>query len=76
MCMYFYCITPSRRLRAGAHLCVVSRRNIIKIKVPVRFVSRSRVKEDRVKMLKVRNKLTVIAKNVKNSSLAFMALGD
>ena len=29
VCMYVYCITPSRRLRAGARLCVVSRRNII-----------------------------------------------
>ena len=57
-------------------LCVVSRRNIIKIKVPVKLVSRSGVKDDRVKILKVRNKLTVIAKIVKNSSLAFMSLGD
>ena len=76
--MYYYCITPSRRLLAGAHLCFVSSRNIIKIKVPVRIVSRSGVKDDMVKMLKVRNKLTVIAQVVKkkNSTLAFMALGD
>ena len=49
LCMYYYCTTPSRRLRVGARLCVVSRSNIIKIKVPVRFVSRS---GDRVKCLK------------------------
>ena len=48
----------------------------MKVKVPLRFVSRSGVKDDRVKMLKVRNKLRVIAKNVKNSTLAFMAMGD
>ena len=48
----------------------------MKIIVPIRIVSRSGVKDDKIKMLKVRNKLTVIAKIVKNSTLAFMALGD
>ena len=62
--IYYYCITLSQRLCAGAHLCFVSSRNIIKIKVPERIVSRSGIKDDRVKMLKVRNKLTVIAKVV------------
>ena len=28
--IYLYCNTPSRGLRAGARLCVVSRRNVIK----------------------------------------------
>ena len=39
-CIYYYYLT-----RAGARLCVVSRRTIRKIKVPIRFVSRSGVKE-------------------------------
>ena len=55
---------------------LVRRRNIIKIKVSVRSVSRSGVKDDRVKMLKAGNKLTVIAKIVKKSTLAFMELSD
>ena len=33
---------------------------LLKIKVPIRFVSWSGIKDDRVKMLKVRNWLTVI----------------
>ena len=44
-------------LRAGARLCVVSRRNSINKKFL--YDCRSGVKDDRVKMLKVRNKLTV-----------------
>ena len=76
VCIDFYCIVPSSRLRVDARLCVVSRNNIIKIKVPVRFIRRSGVKDDRIKMLIVRKKLTVIAKNVKKRTLAFMALGD
>ena len=36
-------------------------------KVTLKFVSGSGVKDDRVKMLKVRNKLTVIAKIVKTA---------
>ena len=55
--MYAYCITPSRRLRAGARLCVVSRSNIINKKFLYDLLVE--VKDDRVKMLKVRNKLTV-----------------
>ena len=52
-------------LRAGARLCVVSRRNIINKKFL--YDCRSGVKDDRVKMLKVRNKLTVIANLLKTA---------
>ena len=45
---------PSHGLRAGARLCVVSRRNDIFVfhKVPVKFVSGSGVKDDWAKKLK------------------------
>ena len=42
----FLLVTPSRRLRAGARHCGVSRRNVIK--VPVRFICSSGVKDDSV----------------------------
>ena len=63
--IYLYCITPSRRLREAnireARVsAVLVEEMLLKIKVPTRFVSWSGLKDDRVKMLKVRNRLTVI----------------
>ena len=51
--IYLYLSTPSRRLRAGTRQCGVSGRNTFKKqKVPIRFVSWSGIKDDRVIMLK------------------------
>ena len=64
--IYLYCITPSHRLRAGARQCGVSGRNAFKNKkVPIRYVSWCGIKDDRVKILKVRNRLTVMSDRLK-----------
>ena len=43
---------------------VLAEEMLLKIKVPIRFVSWSGIKDDRVKMLKVRNRLTLIGLKV------------
>ena len=48
-------------------VCALLVEGMLKNKVPVKFVSGSEVKDDGVKMLKVRNKLTVIAKMLKTA---------